>query len=174
MTIEYRFRDSSALLRIKDPEKADFAALGPAVEQLLECHDNEDGAATRMVRDARHRSHPAHRHMEWNNAKCGSILRLEQARAIISCLEKLVTGQPPERLAINVVTSDGTRDYYNVRDVRGNADLQRALLEQADRELGQFMKRYAFLVDVCELIDAARQKIATRRRETNVKETVSK
>lgn len=171
---QYRFRDSAARTKIKDPAKADFPALGKAIERLLKRHDDDvESAAIRLTKIARRTTYPAHRHLEWDDAVCGPLHRLEQARAIISCLEVVITGRPPERLAVNVVTAKG-RDYYKVSDIRTNSDLQSSLLQQADRELAQFMARYSFLIDVCELIDAARQKLAAQRGQLDIEQTREK
>lgn len=158
----YSFREEVPLA-LKGAKGADAQVIGEALEAIA---DQNDGHVTpaAVVAAARAKGSPLHQFFEWDNRKAADAWRLDQARSLI----RVVAVEPtpdaePVRAFLSVNT--GKTHYHHVREVLTSRDLQLRVLQQAERDLDAWQKRYASLEDVCELVTRARERMAERRAE---------
>jgi hypothetical protein len=160
--IKYVFREDEPL-RIKAAEKADPQAIGEALEKIAA--GNDGNLTPRQVVDAaRNQRHVLHRHFEWDDAVAAESFRLEQARNLIRIVrvEDVETQEGSTRAFLSIGGKAG-RSYHPVAEVKRSADLQAAVLQQADRDLEAFQRRYRELVDVCKVVRQAQEKLRGKR-----------
>lgn len=162
--IQYVFREDEPV-RIKAAGKADPQVFGDALAEITAA---AGGRLTpnAVVDSARSENHPLHPHFEWDDALAAESYRLDQARNIIRMV-RVVDDQATEgtaRAFFSVNDKSGVA-YRSVTEVKSSADLQMALLRQAERDLDAFSRRYRDLTDICDLVHAAKKKLADRMRK---------
>lgn len=162
--IKYIFRDDEPI-RIKAAGRADPQAIG---EALAEISESNEGRLTpnAVVGAARSESHPLHPHFEWDDGVAAEAYRLDQARSIIRIV-RVVDDESKDGTsrAYHSVNDHGGVAYRSITDIRSSADLQMALLRQADRELDAFERRFREMSEVCDLVAQARKRVADRMKK---------
>jgi hypothetical protein len=121
-------------------------------------------------------NHPLHRHLEWDDAKCGYIVRLSQIKSIVRIIRVETDSGELKRAFVSVRSEDEGRSYRTLQDVVSSGTLQRSLLADAERDLTAWLRRYGELVEVAAmagLVEEARAGIANliRRQTTPESET---
>src|SRR5207244_3697017 len=149
--VRYVFKED-AVLTIKGADKADPQKIG---EALAAISDKAGGHLTpdAVVAAARERRSPLHRHFEWDDATAAEKYRVDQARSLIRSVH--LSHEDSEdgmaRAFLSVREKGGT-SYRALADVLNSADLQRRVLDAAERDLLSFETRYKSLSDICNLI----------------------
>lgn len=160
MTIRYIFKDGP--VTIKAADKADPQKIGDALRKISAEHEGRLTPRA-VIEAARNERSPLHRHFEWDDAVAAEAYRLDQAREIIRVVRvQDDDGAEPVRAFLSIADKDGT-SYRSVSDVRQSADLQLAVLRQAERDLEAFERRYQDLTDICNMVRAARSALQKRR-----------
>jgi hypothetical protein len=159
----YLFNESAIFHRMKG---ADPQRLGEALEKIAA--ENGGRLTPRaMVQKARARGHPLHRHFEWDDARAADAHRLHQARQVVRAIRVVDETQPeaPPRIAyLSIAEGDRTGFAYRPRSaVEDSARLQRCILEQAERDLQAWERRYSEIGDLCSAIALVRGELAERR-----------
>ena len=151
------------ILAIKARNRADPQKLGEALEAISA---KSGGRLTppSVVEAARDKKSPLHKHFEWSDPAAAEAYRLDQARSLIRCIhvESTETENGLARAFLSIKDKDGTA-YRSLSEVMSSADLQAKVLAAAERDLISFENRFRDLTDICELIRAARERIAVRR-----------
>lgn len=157
----YSFRED-LVPGFKNHDKADPQAIGEALQKIT---DGNNGRLTpsAVVTEATKRSHPLHRHFEWDDTVAAEAFRLDQARSLISSIE--ITSTDSDRGAARAflsINDRGGRAYHAVSEVLVSRDLQLGVLRLALRDLTAFEKRFRDIQDICELVRVARDKLASK------------
>jgi len=155
--VTYVFREPLTILNAK---KANPQRIGEALEKIAV---QSGGRLTPkgVVSAAKDPKHVLHRHFEWNDAKAAEAYRIDQARELIRVVRVEDSEGEPKRAYLNI--GDRGHAYRSLADVMGSADLQAAVLRQADLDLAAWQRRYAELTEACADVMSAREKIAERR-----------
>lgn len=155
--IKYAFREP---LTIKNAKGADPQKIG---EELARITTDCGGQLTPnlVVDRARDRKNVLHPHFEWEDAVAAEAYRRDQAREIIRVI-RIVDDEDQVRPAFLSIREGGGTAYRTISDVMGSSDLQRRVMEQADRDLAAWQNRYADLTDACKLVKSARAKVRKR------------
>ena len=157
--VEYVFREPLTLRNGKD---ADPNVVGKALEKIMAASGGKLEPPL-VWQAAKAPKHPLHRFFEWDVQKAAEAHWSDTARAIIRSVRIVrEEGEEPQVAFLSIADKGGT-SYRHVNEVLGSADLQLAVLKAAERDLGAWEKRYRELVDICDDVKAAREKIATRR-----------
>lgn len=157
--IRYVFKD--APVAILNAKKADPQKIGSALAKIAE--ENAGRLTpTAVVDAAQSPKSPLHRHFEWDDSKAAAAYRLDQARALISVLRIEDDGEEPTRAFLSVKDGAGV-SYRTTQEVSNSVDLQLAVLKQAEADLSAFQRRYRELVDICDDVVRAREKVTARR-----------
>lgn len=160
----YTFNGGAIFHRMKG---ADPQRLGEALDKIAA--DNDGQLTPRaMVTSGRRRGHPLNRHFEWDDAKAADAHRLQQARQIVHAIRVIDESQPeaPPRIAyLSIAEGDGSGFAYRPRSaVADSARLQRLVLEQAERDLAAWERRYSEIAgDLTAAIALVRGELAERR-----------
>lgn len=160
--IKYVFK-ADGILSIKSADKADPQKIGAALASIAERGDGHLKPEA-IVDHARDRKSVLHKHFEWDDKVAAESFRLDQARSIVRCIhvESAEAENGTARAYLSIQEASG-RSYRALGDVLQSADLQAKVLAAAERDLIAFESRYKQLVDVCELIKVARERIKSRR-----------
>lgn len=165
--IKYIFREDEPL-RIKAANKADPQVIGDALSKIS---DKAGGKLTpsAVVDAARDKKSALHPFFEWDDVTAAEAYRLDQARSLIRVVrvEDETASEGSSRAYLSIGSDDGIA-YRPLEVVKRSADLQLALMAQADKELAAFQRRYGSLKEVCSDVEAARAKL---RRRLNKDET---
>lgn len=161
--VKYYFREDEPRT-FQGGDKADAQKIG---EALAAISDRSDGYLVphAIVEEARDKKSVLHQHFEWKDDIAAQKYRMDQARAMIRCIN--VASPSTESGVIRAFVSIREKSgvaYRTMADVLNSADLQSKVLAAAERDLLAFENRYKNLSDVCELIKAAREKIVERRK----------
>lgn len=162
-TIRYVFADKP--LTINNAKFADPQRIGEALAAISAGNEGKltPEATVNAASDPRHALHP---HFEWDDARAAHAHRLDQARAIIRIVrieDASRDENPPAYISVNEGRSGVS--YRTFKDVLVNADLQSAVLLQAEKDLEAWERRYRQLQDVCNIVAEARMKVRARRVE---------
>lgn len=160
-TIRYAFRDGP--LPIKNAKEADPQRIGEALAEIAAATEGHltPRATVDAARDPRHTLHP---HFEWDDAAAAEAYRLDQARELIRLIrieDDEHEEDPPAFLSV----SEGKAgvSYRTYGDVMSSVTLQDAVLKAAERDLRAFEARFARLIDICDIVREARERITVRR-----------
>lgn len=166
--IKYVFRDGP--VAIKGGAKANPQVIGEALEAIRSAGGG-DLKPKAVVDAARRKSHPLHKHFEWEDAVAAEAYRLDQARALIRVVrvvdEETAEGNTRAFISIN---ENRRVAYRSAEQVKTSADLQLAVLKQAQRDLEAFERRYRELKDICAIVQQAREAIAARQIDLETRE----
>lgn len=159
--IKYAFKDDHVIL--KNASKADPQKIGQELAKIAEAHGGrlmpED-----VVNSARKTDNPLHPHFEWNDKLAAQSYRLDQARNIIRII-RIEDAENGDARPAYVSISDGGTSYRKLEEVVASRELQLIVLQQAERDLRAFEKRYHMLNDICSAVAEARQAIERKRGE---------
>jgi hypothetical protein len=157
----YALEEGEVLAGLKNADKIDPQKIGEALQRLRD----RDGEADpkRFAEEARNPRHPAHRHLEWDDAKCGVLYRIEQARCLIRVI-RIEHSEEFYRAFVSVPKKDGGRQYVSFGDVLSSRELQDALLAQAQQDLEVWQQRYRELREIVELVRPALVALTKRRK----------
>lgn len=156
MAARYTFSETSVF---QNKDKADADKIGAELEKLT----SENGGRLQpaaVVEQARNKKSPLHRHFEWDDTKAASAYRLDQARSIIGAV-RIVSNdddEEPQRAWLSIVDRGGAA-YHTIAEVTGSRELQLALLQQGERDLLAWERRYKDLTDICQIVRAARERM---------------
>jgi hypothetical protein len=161
--VKYVFRDSP--LTIKAADKADPQKIGEALEKIA-AEANGELTPRAVVDAARMPRHVLHRHFEWDDQKAAEAWRLDQARAVIRLIhvEDVDASDGHSSAFISVSAKSGT-SYRTLDAIKNSADLQAAVLAQAERDLEAWERRYHQLQDICEIVRSAQTAIKEKRKK---------
>lgn len=112
-----------------------------------------------VVDAAKAKSHPLHRHFEWDDKVAANAHRVDQARALIRIVRVESDDSKEPVRAFFSVKDDGGQRYQPVEKVLTSASMQLSLLKAARRDLDAFKVRYAGLKDIFEPISQAVENI---------------
>lgn len=164
MAIRYTFREDEARA-FQGGDKADAQKIGEALAIITE-RSGGHLVPNAVVKAAKDPKSPLHHHFEWKDTIAAEKYRLDQARALIRCVNIVDTRTESGVIRAFVSIRDkGGVSYRTMDEVLNSADLQAKVLAAAERDLLAFENRYKALEDVCELLREARKKIAARRAE---------
>jgi hypothetical protein len=159
--IRYVFREPP--ITIKAAKAADPQQIGEALMAIA----TENGgrltpAAT--VEAARAPEHVLHRHFEWQDRLAAEAYRLDQARTLIRVIRVIddETDVPAQIAFLSVAEKSG-HVYYGKATIAASIQLQALVLQQAERDLTAWEKRYSELHDICTTVRELRETIAQRR-----------
>src|SRR5260221_7803509 len=160
-TIRYSFREGP--LPIKNAKDADPQRIGEALAEIAAAGEGHltPHATVAAARDPHNALHP---YFEWDDQMAADAYRLDQARGLIRLIrieDDTQENAPPAFFSV----SEGKAgvSYRTHADVLGSLTLQDAVLRAAERDLKAFEDRYKRLEDICEIVHAARERIAARR-----------
>ncbi len=158
--IKYVFRDH--VLPIKNAKRADPQKIGVALTKISDAHKGK--LLPKMVVDeARAPNHVLHRHFEWNNEVAAEAYRLDQARALIRCIDMVDDeDERPKPAFLSIADKAGT-SYRTVGEVLASSDLQMLALKQAERDFEAHEKRLRAFSDLCAAIRDIRGRISAKR-----------
>lgn len=158
--IKYIFRDEEPI-RIKGASLANPQVIGEALATIAEKNGGQLQPRA-VLEEARNKLHPLHPHFEWNDSVAAEHYRVDQARNLIRIVrvEDDNSADGTKRAFISI--NDGETAYHPVAAVQRSADLQRALLRQAQKELDAFERRYRELGDICKIVREANDAIQRR------------
>lgn len=158
---EYRFA-SGGVPVFKQHKDADAKVIGEALAKISAAQRGRL-KAEHVVDAARPTAHPLHRFFEWRDKVAAEAFRREQARSLIRAIE-IVREDDEEGTAPAFVsiTADDGRSYRSMEEVLTNVSLQLAVLKAAERDLRNFEKRYRELLDICDLVRSARERLGKR------------
>lgn len=156
MPARYTFSETSVF---QNKDKANADKIGAELEKLTSKNGGRLQPA-HVVEQARDKKSPLHRHFEWDDTKAASAYRLDQARSIIGAVRIVSSDddEEPQRAWLSIVDRGGAA-YHTIAEVTGSHKLQLALLQQAERDLLAWERRYKDLTDICEMVRKARKKI---------------
>jgi hypothetical protein len=109
--------------------------------------------------------HPLYTGYTWDEKEASEAHWRTQSAQIRRSIAVVDTDKPEEpavRAFHSIVTPDLPRAIYTTKQVRRSADLQISLLRQAERDLLAFERRYQDLVDICDLVRMARDRVSKR------------
>lgn len=151
-------------LRIMGAKNANPQLIGESLARIAEAN-NGHLTPVATVDAARDPTHALHRHFLWDDQSAAEGFRQEQARHLIRSIRIIDDNReanPRAFLSIADQASGGV-SYRTLGEVVGNVQLQRAVLERAERDLQAFEKRFQQLSDVCALVREARELVTQRR-----------
>lgn len=159
--IKYSFKEDYAIL--KNAAKADPQKIGEALAKITDANQGrlipED-----VVNAAKSPKSPLHPHFEWNDTVAAHAYRMDQARGIIRII-RVEDADSGEIQPAYVSVSQGGVAYRKVEEVVNSRELQLIVLQQAERDLRAFQKRYHMLNDICAAVGEAVAKVERRRAE---------
>jgi hypothetical protein len=161
--IKYVFKDEP--ITIKGAKNADAQRIGEALTAIsVEGGGHLSPAA--VVDAARDRAHVLHPHFEWRDRIAAEQYRLDQARTLIRVI-RVIDDQDEDQtpgIAFLSVKANGGHNYYTKSAVAASVQLQALVLQQAERDLQAWEKRYGEIQDICRSVRELRETIAERRR----------
>ena len=134
-------------------------------EQLQKIHEERGSLTPSLVVDeARDPAHPLHARFEWDDSIAGEKYRQQQASELIRSVKVTsVTGEELTRVRAyhSVPTADGAT-YVPIEDVQADPFTRRLVLQQAEREYTQLLKRYQHLKEFLEFAERELRKAASQ------------
>ena len=157
--IRYAFADDD-VIAIPNASKANPQKIGEALARIE--RENNGLLKPRAVWKAaegkpRHALYP---HFEWEDVKAADHWRDQQARVLVNTI-RVVDAKDDDKgpAYFNVMQADG-RGYRSYGEVMTNADLRRAVVAAALRDLNAWDARYHELKEICKLIEPARKRLS--------------
>jgi hypothetical protein len=111
---------------------------------------------------AQRRGHVLHPYFEWNVEKAAQAHWIETARTLIRAVHIVDDERETNVPAFLSVTDKGGASYYTVSEVQTSASLALAVMKQGERDLAAWEQRYKILVDICDIVRTARDRLASR------------
>jgi hypothetical protein len=162
---KYSFREEGPLA-LKGAKRANAQRIGTELERIAKAN-NGTLTPRATVDAATDERNYLHRFFEWNNERAADAHRLDQARYLIRVIRVVdeTRQDSPVRMAFLSV-SDGKagRSYIPLANVIDSPRLSILVLEQAERDLAAWQRRYSELADLCAEVGRLRSRLADRRR----------
>src|SRR5271157_3214015 len=157
------FTQEDGILAFLNADKFDAQLIGEAMEEI----SRQPGGLTprRFQEAARNPSHPAHKHLEWDNEQCVEKWRDAQCRSIFRTVWTVEPASDKETRAFVSLRSDRPGGYRTISSVLSSSELTDRFLAQALEDLEAIERKYRSLKEIVELVAAARSKISARRRK---------
>lgn len=165
--IKYAFRDDGGPVILKNFDKANPQVIGETLAKIAATNEGRLSAPA-VVKAASSKSSPLHPHFEWNDKIAANHFRVDQARSLIRLIRELPADGKEPRPAYISIADQGTA-YRSSEEVVTSLELQLIVLKQAERDLQAWERRYSMLREICELVTAAREKIAEVRKDVERK-----
>lgn len=161
--IRYVFAEEK-VLAIKNAGKADPQKIGEAIDRIAARNNGEIEPAM-LWREAKgNPRHPAYKHFEWDIKKAAEAHWTDTARRIIRAIVPLDgEGEEMPIPAFISVNSGGGTSYRTSTEVMDSAQLQKLVLEQAERDLIAFQQRHRRFKELFDALDVP-VKVARRLR----------
>ena len=162
--IRYAFAES--VNAIPNAKKADPQKIGEALAKVeRESNGLLKPRAVWKAAEGKPR-HVLHRHFEWGDVEAAGHWRDQQARILINTI-RVVDAEDDDKgpAYFNITQTDAGRAYRSYGDVMANADLRRAVVRAAKRDLDAWKTRYRELKEVCELVEPARKRLSEMAEE---------
>ena len=161
--VQYVFRDERPL-GFKNGGDADPQLIGMALQTIKDGVPPGLFKPDTVLASARDGAHVLHRHFEWQDSIAAHAHRLEQARALIRCIDIVpVKNEPPKRAFISVTEPNTGTSYRSLGEVLESPDLQLIVLKQAERDFISYERRLREFEDICSVIRVAREAITAKR-----------
>jgi len=157
--IKYIFKDEP--LVFVNSKNANPQVIGEALEQIAEANDGRLKPLA-VVDEARNVKHPLHPYFEWDDQVAATSYRMEQARTLIRVIRVETGGSEPVRAFLSISDKGGV-SYRTLGEVQGSLDLQLLILDKAEKDLLAFETRYKNLIEICDIVRAARERVAARK-----------
>ena len=162
---------SAELAIIKNAKEFNPEAFAKAA---LDVRDETGGIKPRAVWKAAENNptHPAHKHIEWDDAKAAGMHRDDQVRAMLRLVSVLLPGtdEPVPRFHSLPAERGGGQRYFEAPKIISSEYMTGKLLEQAERDFQAWRKRYGMLVNIVEYargIEAAIKKAREKSSPSN-------
>ena len=169
MPLRFSFKEDPIIILNKD--RADPQKIGEAIERHAENNGGQIRPRT-LLDEARAPRHALHPHIEWKDAVAAEKYRLDQVRELIRIVKVIdsdTDDETPRRAFLNLADKDDGHSYRTIKDVLNSADLQLRVLQAAERDLESFEERYRDLLEICELVRAAREAVKEKREAMEAK-----
>jgi hypothetical protein len=157
---QYRWNDEG-VVRLHD--RLDPQAIGEELERLGKAHgDVRPHYVVDAARD--NPSHPAYSYFVWDDAVAGERYRIDQARALIRAVRVIDVDDEDRSLRAYMSVHDrGGTSYRTLAQVLSSKSMRERLMEQAERDLQAWMRRYRELKDIVDLVKPAHDALVARR-----------
>jgi len=122
------------------------------IDELLRLNDRYDGLTPEIVlRAARRKTSPLHRHFDWDDTVAAEHWRLDQARHLIGRFRVQVVGdREPRKVRAFIHVPDEGR-WRDVESVRSSPVRMQSVLDAAQSELLSFRRKYDGLLSAADL-----------------------
>lgn len=112
-----------------------------------------------VVKAAKTKTSPLHKHFEWDNTRAAAEYRLWQARQLISVCVQILPGVTEPVSVFTSLSTDRSSGggYRTTVAVCSNAELREQMLQDALHDLNTFQRRYAHLRQLTEVFSAIRK-----------------
>jgi len=168
MPLRFSFRETP--MNLNNFDDADPDVVG---QELMRITDAQKGylKPEHVLEKAKSNRNPLHKHFEWSDKIAGHKYRLSQARCLIRCLNIIDDEDDEEerRGFVSITDDDHGKSYRKVSDILRDSDLQYKVLQEAERDLRNWMHRYEELADICDLVREAREKLTERLKQRRPK-----
>lgn len=135
--ITYRARPGHGL------SHKEAAIVGPVLQGLVETSGRLDPQL--VVRTARPKGSPLHRHFEWDDRKAGERFRLWQARQLVRSVEIVIeeSSEPiPAFYSVAMTDDEQDREYMPLRDVLTDETLLTKTKARFRRDIARLQQEY--------------------------------
>jgi hypothetical protein len=172
MMIRYEFR-RDRVNAIKNAKDADPQKIGEEVVRLTQQHGNFKPQYG--VDAARNNpNHPMYHNLEWDNEIAGEKHRLDQVRTLVNSLRAIEVfddgeEEEPKIAFVSVTADDGKRAYVPHTAIEGNRDIQKRVMQMALRDLEGWQRRYADLVEICDIVRAAGERLRDQLQQAELR-----
>jgi hypothetical protein len=112
-----------------------------------------------VVKAAKIKTSPLHKHFEWDNTRAAAEYRLWQARQLISVCVQILPGVTEPVSCFTSLSTDRSNGggYRTTVAVCSNAELREQMLQDALHDLNTLQRRYAHLRQLTEVFSAIRK-----------------
>jgi hypothetical protein len=156
--MEYRFKENTVVV-LPNWDKADPQEIGETLD-AIRMNNGGELQPRHVVEEAKKPSSLIHRYFEWDNGKAANLFRVSQARKLIGCIEVVDisrNGVKSTPAFVSLNNGEGV-SYRSVSDVIASKEMQKAIMEQAERDLRGYLRRYQSLKNICSDIESVIEK----------------
>lgn len=117
----------------------------------------------RVVKEAKKKSSPLHKHFTWDNDEAANKFRIHQARLLIRTVTITVTIQheeQPVRAFHSLASETGETGYKPLAVILSNEESRDMLVQRAYREFKSFRLKYKHLEEFAKVFAAADEEAA--------------
>jgi len=161
----YIFRDKPVTL--KGADKANPQKIGEALAKIRRETEGKCNSKT-ILKHAHDKANYLHRFFEWRDGVAAEKYRQTQAQELMSCIDIVEReGKKSERRLPAFVSLNGKngRNYHEIGEVLGSAELQVVALKQAEADFEAYARRLIIFAEICGAIKEVTRLIKRRREE---------